>query len=260
MVRAGVVGLCLAVLISGCAKQTREAMYPEDRLALAEKLRSEGKCYKAVPHYEKLLSEFPAKHIAEQAKFNLARCHKDLKEYDQAIAGFEDFIDTYPTSQLVDDAMYLIAMCYLEQAPIPERDQSMTMKALEELKLILREYPETDLRSEIEQAIEICRSKLAEKEYLNGRLYLRLGYPKSAIIYFDTVINDYGDTRWAGEALLGKGIALLDQGRVDEARQVFEQVIERYPSSDLAKDAAKHLNQLGGGKRSDKWTSQDSRS
>ncbi len=260
MLRFAVVVLCLVVGIAGCSKQTREAMYPQDRLTLADELRSQGKCYKAIPHYEKLLSEFPAKDIAEQAKFNLAWCHKELKEYELAITGFEDFIDSYPTSPLVDDAMYFIAMCYLEQSPMPERDQAMTVRALEELKLVLREYPDTNLKEEVERAIRTCRSKLAEKEYLNGKLYLRLGYQDAAIIYFDTVLSDYADTPWAGQAMMGKGVALVAQGKIDEARSLFEQIIQEYPSSDLAEEAARYLNQLGGGKRSDKWTSEDSRS
>ncbi len=239
----------LLLSLGACARQVREAMYPEDRLALAERLRSEGKCLKAIPEYEKLLSEFPAQQIAEKAQFNLAQCHKDLKEYDLAVSGFEDFIDTYPTSPLVDDAMYMIAMCYLEQSPIAERDQTMTRKALDELNLILREYPDTDLKDKVEKAIAKCRSKLAKKEYLNGRLYLGLGYYKSAIIYFDSVLHDYPDTPWVGPALLGKGMALAAQGKTDEARAVFEEIIDRFPSTRIAEDASRHLHQLGGEKK-----------
>jgi outer membrane protein assembly factor BamD len=222
------------------------ALRPEDRLALAEELQGEGKCAKAAIEYEQLLSEFPTQQIAERAEFNLARCRLELEEYDLALLGFEDFIDSYPLSELVDNAMYYIALSYLRQAPRPERDQTKTAKALSELNLLLREYPETDVRREAEEAAVTCRSKLAEKEYLNGRLYLRLGYYESARIYFDSVLAEYGETDWAGLALLGSGIAYSKENRLAEAREAFERILREYPSSGASAEAARRLEELGG--------------
>jgi outer membrane protein assembly factor BamD len=219
---------------------------PEDRLIVAENLQAEGKCGKAVIEYEQLLSEFPSQEIAERARFNLARCRMEIEEYELAVLGFEDFIDSYPRSELVDNAMYFIAVSYLEQAPRPERDQAKTGKALSELNLLLREYPETDVRGEAEEALATCRSKLAEKEYLNGHLYLRLGYYESARIYFDSVVAEYGETDWAGLALLGSGISYFEESRLPEARQVFERILTEYPSTRASAEAARRLEELGG--------------
>ena len=221
-------------------------MYPEDRLAVANDLRARGKCSKAVLQYEQLLSEFPKPEVAEQAKFNLAGCRMELEEYDLARREFEVFIDSYPRSELVDDAMYMIGLTYLEQAARPERDQTQTLEALSELELLIREYPNTDLREAAQERIAECKSRLAEKDYLNGELYLRLGYYSSAHVYFDSVISQYGDTSWAGRALLGKGIAFEGQNQPEKARQVFRQVLDEFPSGGVAQQAARRLEELGG--------------
>jgi outer membrane protein assembly factor BamD len=142
--------------------------------------------------------------------------------------------------------MYYIAMAYIEQAPRPERDQTKTARALSELDLLLREYPDTDLREEADKARALCRSRLAEKEYLNGSLYLGLRHYESARIYFDSVLAEYGDTDWAGPALLGKGISLVREKRLAEARQAFERVVREYPSSRESAEAARRLQELGG--------------
>jgi outer membrane protein assembly factor BamD len=142
--------------------------------------------------------------------------------------------------------MYYIAAAYMEQAPRPERDQTKTARALSELNLLLREYPDTDFRDEADEARALCRSRLAQKEYLNGSLYLGLRHYESARIYFDSILADYADTDWAGPALLGKGISFAGEKRVAEARRAFEQVVREYPSSGASAEAARRLEELGG--------------
>ncbi|HVP58674.1 MAG TPA: outer membrane protein assembly factor BamD [bacterium] len=249
LVASMIVAAALAAFAwASCSKQqAATAMKQEDRLTLAQDLAQRGKCSKAILEYEKLLSEFPKPQVAETAKFNLARCRFDIGEYDQAVADFEDFINTYPKSDLVDNAMYQIGLCYLKQAPRPERDQAKTKQALDELTLLVRKYPTTDVKADVDRAIGEAKSRLAEKEIENGRLYLRLADYKSARIYFDYVVSTYSDTPWAPEALFSKGQAFEREGDPAQARIAYQQVIDDYPSSPASAEAARRLKELGGG-------------
>jgi outer membrane protein assembly factor BamD len=235
----------LGLGLGSCSRHgLKEQMAPEDRLALGDRLRSEDKCVQAIEQYERLLSEFPTPQVAETARFNLARCRLDLKQYDLARSDFEDFIDTYPKSDRTDDALYMIGLSYLRAAPRPERDQSETVKALNELTLLLREYPDTDVREEAEEAIAECRSRLAEKEYLADRLYLNMKSYVAARLYFDSVIENYGDTPWAPRALLSKGRSYAGQKRYEDARAAFERVIEDFPGSRASEEAVREIREL----------------
>ena len=123
---------------SMCSRQTvKGEMDPEDRLTLADRLRSEDKCIQAIEQYERVLSEFPTPQVAELARFNLATCRLDLEQHDVARREFEVFVDTYPKSERVDDALYMIGLSYLRSAPRAERDQTQVEKALDELLLCL---------------------------------------------------------------------------------------------------------------------------
>jgi len=240
--------LLLAFAWLSCSKQqTAITMKQEERLTLAQDLAARGKCSKAILEYEKLLSEFPKPQVAETAKFNLARCRFEIEEFELAITDFEDFINTYPKSELIDNAMYVIALCYLEQAPRPERDQAKTSQALDELNLILRKYPSSDVKADVERTVGEARSRLAEKELLNGKLYIRLADYKSARIYFDYVVSAYSDTPWAPEALLYKGEAFEREDDPGQARSAYQQVIADFPSSGASTEAARRLKELGGG-------------
>jgi outer membrane protein assembly factor BamD len=236
-----------SVLVAGlgCGGGRPEvAMRPDDRLTLADRLRAEGRCTKAIPEYEKVLSEFPARDVGARARFGLGLCRMELDDYPMAVVEFEDFMGSYPQSDLVDNALYMIALCYYRQSPRPQRDQTNTVKAIDELNLLIREYPESDVRDEAARILAECRSKLAKKEYLNGRLYLDLGYHRSAVVYFDYVLSEYGDTPWAEKALLGKGMALEGQGELEEAAGVYRQVVERFSPGDAASEARSRLETL----------------
>jgi len=244
-VRGLLVFVLLCLVLTSCSRQTvKDRMAPEDRLALADMMRNEENCVKAIEQYERLLSEFPTPQVAEKARFNLAVCRLDLEQYDLARAEFEDFIDSYPLSERADNALYMIGLSYLRAAPRPERDQSQTVKALNELTLLLREYPETDVREEAEEAVAECRSRLAQKEYLAGMLYLKMKDHVAARLYFDSVIENYGDTRWAALALLSKGRSYAQQKRYEDARAAFERVIEDFPRSEAGDEAAAEIQDL----------------
>jgi outer membrane protein assembly factor BamD len=233
--------LCLA----GCSSQkTVTPRSPADRLEHANELKDEQKYVKAVTEYEQVLSEFPAQEIAEAARYNLAEARMGLGDFELARRDLEDFIDSYPKSDLVDNAMFLIARSYVEEAPRPERDQTATVNALDELYLLLREYPDTDILDEANAMIAACRSTLAEKDYLSGRLYLRIKSYKAAHIYFDLVVEEYGDTPWASRALMGKAKTYSKQKDFSAARETLERVIEEYPDTPESEEAAASLRRM----------------
>jgi outer membrane protein assembly factor BamD len=235
--------LCMA----GCSGQKAVTpRSPADRLEHAGELQEKQKYVKAVAEYELLLSEFPAQEIAEAARYNLAECRIGLGDYELARRDLEDFIDSYPKSDLVDNAMFLIARSYVMEAPRAERDQTVTVKALDELYLLLREYPDTDILDEVNAQIAECRSKLAEKDYLSGSLYMRIKSYRAAHIYFDLVLEEYGDTPWARRALLGKARTYTKQKDFGAARETLERVVEEYPDTPESEEAAKSLRRMAG--------------
>jgi len=248
MQRAVLVPAILLLCLITCSRTPAKVPAdPEDKLVRADRLADEGDCRRAVLLYDEILSEFPTPEVAERSRFGRAECRLELEDYDLAIDELEDFIDSYPKSDLVDDAMYMIAVCYLAQSPRAERDQQNTIKALDELDFLLREYPESNVREEAEAIRGEARAKLAKKEYLSGKLYLRLGYLRAARIYFDAVINEYGDTEWAAWSLLGKGQTYDREGNVTKAVELYEKVIADYPGTEPSGRAGMRLDQISGG-------------
>ncbi|MGD9140777.1 MAG: outer membrane protein assembly factor BamD [bacterium] len=245
---SALLSLCLACC-SG--SRSRVEVEPTDRLAQADGLAERGDCRKAILKYEELLAEFPPPEIAERARFNRTRCRVELEDYDLAINEFEDYIDSYPQGDLVDDAMYMIGIAYLRQSPRAERDQTYTEKAASELEFMLREYPESNVRQEAEAALAEARAKLARKEYLNGKLYLNMEYFRAARICFDLVINEYSDTEWAAWSLLGKAQTYDREGNTGKALELYNKVLDDYPDTEPYGRAGMRIDQISSGDEND---------
>jgi outer membrane protein assembly factor BamD (BamD/ComL family) len=78
------------------------------------------------------------------------------------------------------------------------------------------------------------RLKLAEKDYLNASFYFRRKLYDSALIYFEFVARDFGDTEWAPRALLGIYRCNKAIGYDDLADEVKERLLSLYPDSPAA--------------------------
>jgi outer membrane protein assembly factor BamD len=246
--RIVLVSALLSLFLLCCSRSGPQiTVEPGDKLTRADELAGKGDCRKAVLAYEELLAEFPPPEIAERARFNRSKCRVELEDYDLAISELEDFIDTYPQGDLTDDAMYMVGLCYLRQSPRAERDQRNTEMAVSELEFMLREYPNSNVREEAEASLMEARGKLARKQYLNGKLYLRMESFRAARIYFDLVLDEYGDTEWAAWAMLGKGQSYDREGDMEKAIETYEKVLADYPDTEPYGRAGMRLDQISSG-------------
>ena len=90
------------------------AQFPDDPRAevalqaLARVLLNQQKHKEAIARYETLIARFPQSRYCVQAQFMIGYIHDQLGDYEQARVAYQQVIDTYPNSELVDDAKFSI--------------------------------------------------------------------------------------------------------------------------------------------------------
>jgi outer membrane protein assembly factor BamD (BamD/ComL family) len=72
------------------------------------------------------------------------------------------------------------------------------------------------------------RNKLAKKDFKAGELYYRQQKYPSAVIYFDRVLDLYGDTSWARSSLRIKGDALFAMKQYSQAADAYARFLNLY--------------------------------
>lgn len=132
---------------------------------------------KARDVFETIIKLNRSAQLSEIAWYQLGDTYYFEKQYKSAIAQYGKYVEKYPKGQYAPRALYMQANCHLGQA---EPDYA---GAKGKFTSLVEQYPDFE---------EIC----VAKNYL-GLCYSKLGQPKTAIKYYEQVING----RCAAEAV-----------------------------------------------------------
>ncbi len=238
--------LLLVFACSGKApvKTSPEEFNPEASFEKADKL-IQSKDYEEA---RKILLEIKnrdlTKKYAPVAQLRIADSYVKEGEPDLAVAEYRKFLEIYPDHRHASYAQYQIAMVYFNQIEGPERGYGGAAKALEEFEKLKRDFPRNPYKELIELRIERCRNIMADYEFLVGEFYLKRSSFQAAISRFETVLQKYPDYKKMDNVLLDLGICYKKSGDPEKAEMYLSRLIEKYPNSQLLKDAKKELSSL----------------
>ena len=184
--------------------------------------------------------------------------------YQQAEVEYKDFQTFFPNLPEAAEAQLKIANMHYKQMEKPDRDYTHAMRAEDEYRAMIQQYPDHKLIPEAKQRLREVQEVLAERQYRIGRFYfLRESFP-AAIARLKTLSDTYPLYSQADDALMMLGrsyeaeAGLLKSSKLPEipkvrlikqydaeAGKAYARLIERYPTSDRAADATARLKDLG---------------
>jgi outer membrane assembly lipoprotein YfiO len=156
---------------------------------------------KAVEIFEGIIEDGPFSQYGELSQYKLGIAHLALGEYEQAVTAFEQLVDRYPESKLVDDARFQIAQASLKGTFRAGYDQHPTDQAIKQLDIFVQEYSSSDLLDEARKRIDSLKEQRAEHEFKVAQFYEKRKRPESALVYYDGIASKYATTSWAAISL-----------------------------------------------------------
>ncbi len=160
-------------------------------------------------------------------------------------------------------ATYLLGVTQGKQEKYPEAEQTLRQALKMSLKRDEREGAYHDLgvvlfkQGQYEPALESL--KYAEEiapgnpliQFNKGMVYKKMPQDGPAVIAFREAASgaDAHDLSWAASAYYQMGIILYRQQRYEEAKVAFSDVIERRPTSDIAKSSTVFLERMSEAER-----------
>ncbi len=206
----------------------------DERMKAAEKMFNDGDYLDARTQFRIVILNSPGGSLSDKAQFYYAECHFKLKEYILAIAEYEKVTRVYANSEYVDNAQFQIGMCYYKLSPKAALDQTYTEKAVEEFQRFLEDYPTSELAPKTNEFMKKCREKLAQKDFNNGESYRKRALYRSALVYYDFVLDNFYDTKFAEESLWEKAECYRKLGEAEQADKFYKLYLEKYPKSSKA--------------------------
>ena len=165
------------------------------------KALDEGDALYAARHFTDAELLFPQSEWAPKSLLMAAYSYYSQDYFADAIAELERFIKTYPQSNRLDYAYFLLATCYYEKIIDEKKDLEPLIKAKETFKLVIQEYPNTDFALDAKFKLNLIDETLAGKEMYIGRYYIKKEKWIAAINRFKYVVDNYNSTIYIEEAL-----------------------------------------------------------
>lgn len=149
---------------------------------------------KAQTLFEIIISSYRGKQEAEDIYFKYAYTYYYLQQYILASYYFNNFSNTYATSDYRQEADFMAAYSNYQLSPSFRLDQSYTKKAIDQLQLFVNTYPNSDKVQQCNQLIDAMRAKLELKAFKAAELYFDLREYQAAIQSFENVLKDFPDS------------------------------------------------------------------
>ncbi len=238
-------------LWTGCRtefERVRTSNDPDKVYEKAVAYYEEGEYLKAQTLLELILNNFRGTAKAEDLYFKYAYTHYHMKNFLLAAHYFDNFSNTFTSSDLRQEADYLRGYSNYLLSPNHRLDQEYTRKAIEQFQLYANTYPNSDRTDEINTLIDEAHSKLEQKEFDQGMLYYDLRNYNSAVHTFENLLKDFPETANAEQIrfLIFKSAFLLaensfferQQERFEEALEKFESFKKKFPASEYMAEAS----------------------
>jgi len=242
-----VVGIC-AVLLSGCASTSLSSMFEEDEAPKEDKsavqlyneadaMLDEADWKQAAKKFEEVDKNYPYSPEARRSIVMSAYANYKQGNLPKAVSSARRYLTLHPGTDEAPLAQHIIASAYFDRMNGPDRDQSDTEKALDELEILVRRYPDSRYAPEARKRVKIARDLLAAKEMHVGRYYLEEGNYIASINRFRTVVEKYPQTKHVQEALSRLTEAYMALGIQSEAQTAAAVLGHNFPESEWYQDA-----------------------
>ena len=244
-----VAGMLLAAVLAGCAaKQDAplESFSAEEIFQRGEyELEASPKPTEAARYFGEVERLYPYSEWAKRALIMQAFAYHKARDYENSRASAQRYIDFYPADQDAAYASYLLALSYYDQIDEVGRDQGLTYQALQALRVVIEQYPDSEYARSAILKFDLAFDQLAAKEMEIGRYYLKRGNYTAAINRFRVVVEQFQTTTHTAEALHRLVEAYLALGLNDEAQTAGAILGHNFQGNPFYQDSYKLLTGKG---------------
>ena len=177
-----------------------------ERLYEGEKVKFAGLTFKATPEqiieiYKKVVSNAPYSEYAPMAQYRIGQLYKRLHFYKEALEAFQKIVRDYPDSDITDEAEFQVAICASAGSSSSAYDQRLTAEAIKKFEEFARKHPDSELVREARKEKSDLLEKKASSLYGIAQFYEKRKRYKSAIIYYEDIVNNFSDASTAPLAM-----------------------------------------------------------
>lgn len=196
-----------------------------------------------------LLNTYESSEFAAKAKLAVADAwyrEGGTRGFSQAEAEYKDFILFYPAMEEAAESQKRICDIHIKQMEKPDRDPNQALRAEQECKQVLIQFPNSKFAPDAEQTLRNIQEVIAESEYRVGEFYRSRGSYNAAANRLGGVADQYPLFSKADTSLWGEAQSFNKLGpafRSQEADSLVR-IVRDYPLSEWVDEAKARLTEL----------------
>lgn len=226
----------------GVTEEETETLPLEELYAKAKGYLVEGSPSKSEKYYQRLVARFPFGPYSEQSQLELAYAQFKAGKLEDATAGVDRFIRTYPRHRHIDYAYYLKALINfdrertiftrLARMDLSQRDLASPTQSFNDFNDVIRRYPNSRYAADARQRMVYLRNLLARHEIVVGLYYYRRGAFVSSAARGKYALETFPQSEFDGDAvaLMAASYEKLGQETLNaDAKRVLQQNYPEHP-------------------------------
>ncbi|NQS99640.1 MAG: outer membrane protein assembly factor BamD [Candidatus Omnitrophica bacterium] len=217
---------------------------PQEQFAWATSFLESKDYKKAIVEFKKLIENYPLSKLASEAQFYIAEVYENMGEYYRAFKGYQLVIDKYPFTEKVEEVIereYRIGNFFYtgeKEKVLGVPLISAKPKAIEIFETVVENAPYGKYADVAQYKLGLCHMEI--KDYLAAALAFKKiieNYPKSPLV------DDakYNIALCAANSSTGPE---YNEEDTDKAIKEFRDFVNRYPDSQMEKEARHFISEL----------------
>jgi len=193
----GLLALFLVFAFSGCSTvkgwfgKSSPDQPPEVLAEQGIKNLKKKKYDDAIDSFAMVRDRYPYSEQALLAQLKVADAYFFKKKYEEAFQAYREFEKLHPTNKAVPYCIFREGQCFYRQRSTIDRDQTYTLKAMDEFKRLKQKFPDCEYIPKIDHYLARCRKDLAEHEFYVAEFYYRTKRYQAAIDRYQALAEQY---------------------------------------------------------------------
>jgi outer membrane protein assembly factor BamD len=164
----------------------------------------------------------------------------------QAIGGYKDFAQYFPTHPKICEVKHWIAMSYMRQIGAYNREAQMAVQAERQLKDAEAACHNSAALAKIQTDLKTVQQWLGLHELGVARFYGDERHaPKAAEDRLRGIVTNYPNFSYLDESLYRLGVSLVEQEQPEEGAEYFTKLVRDYSKSEFTRKGKEYLEKLG---------------
>lgn len=206
---------------------------------------ADGEHLAAQRYFAYVKTKFPYTSFAPLAELRIGDCQLARERYVEAIDTYQNFIRLHPTHPKVPYARYRVGLGYYEQIPsdwflLPpseEKDQAAVRDAEKAIREYVETYPNDEGVAEAKVVLAEVRGRLMAHERYAADFYDGIDKDRAYVGRLEIIRTKFADVGLDDELLVEIIEVYARLGDVEQAKARLAELKEKFPTSDLIRDA-----------------------